>query len=106
MKEIDKNQYYKQFAQVSVNSLVFSNTAKCSLCDNLQEFSVFIGDGQRLSTLYSSCCGICLPIVVKSAIKIGIETSENQIKKAEERLYKESLALVRKTKLSKLEGIE
>ncbi len=107
MKEIDKNQYYKTFAQVSVNSMIMSTGAKCYECkDNLQEFSIFIGEGQRLSTLYTSCCSNCLPIVVKKAIDEGRKTAEEQIKRAEERLYKDSLDLVRKTQLNKLEDIK
>jgi len=103
MKEIDRNQYYKIFAQVSVNSLVMSSTSKCSECDNLQKFSVFIGDGQRLSTLYNGCCSNCLPIVVKKAIEIGIDNAETQIKRAEDKLYKDAEEFVRKTKLNKIE---
>lgn len=107
MKEIDKNQYYKIFAQVSVNTMIMSTGAKCYECnDNLQEFSIFVGEGQKLSTLYTSCCSNCLSIVVKRAIDNGRDTAEEQIKRAEERLYKESLDLVRKTQLNKLEGLK
>jgi hypothetical protein len=105
MKEIDKSEYYKKFAQVSVNSMIMATGAKCYECkDNLQEFSIFVGEGQRLSTLYTSCCSKCLPIVVKKAIDEGRKTADEQIKRAEERLYKESLDLIRKTQLNKLEG--
>lgn len=104
MKEIDKSEYYKKFAQVSVNGMIMATGAKCYECkENLQEFSIFIGEGQRLSTLYTSCCSDCLPIVVKKAIENGKKTAEEQIKRAEERLYKESLELVRKAQLNKLE---
>ena len=107
MKEIDKNQYYKIFAQVSVNNMIMSTGAKCYEClDNIQEFSIFVGEGQKLSTLFNSCCGNCLPIVVKKAIDNGRKTADEQIKRAEERLYKESLELVRKTHLNKLEDIK
>lgn len=104
MKKIDRNLYYKNFSQVSVNGMVMSNTSKCNNCeDKLQEFTVFIGEGQRLSTMYSSCCDECLSIVVKKAIKIGRNNAEKQIKLAEERLYRESLALVRKLKINNIE---
>lgn len=107
MKPIDKNLYYKQFAQVSVNSMIMSNTSKCNECDNsLQEFTVFLGEGQRMSTMFSSCCGKCLPIVVKKAIVDGRKTAEDQITRAEQRLYNESLALIRKTKLERLESLK
>lgn len=107
MKEIDKSLYYKKFAMVSVNNMIMSTGAKCYECkDNVQEFSVFVGDDQRLSTLFNSCCSNCLPIVVKKAIDNGRKTSEEQIKRAEERLYNESLDLVRKTQLKKLEDIK
>lgn len=104
MKTIDKSEYYKKFAQVSVNSMIMATGAKCYECkDKLQEFTVFIGEGQRLSTLYTSCCSDCLSTVVKKAITEGHKTAEEQIKRAEERLYKESLDLVRKTQLNNLE---
>ena len=104
---LNKNDYYKKLATVSVNGMVMSNTAKCCKCKtNLQEFTIFIGDEQRLSTLYTSCCSECLPSEIKNAIKIGKDDAENAIKRAEEKLYKESLELVRKTKLNKLEGLK
>lgn len=107
MKEIDKNQYYKKFATVSVNSMIMSTGSKCYECEkNVQEFSVFVGDEQRLSTLFNSCCSNCLPIVVKKAIENGRNTAEDQIKRAEDRLYQESLNLVRKTQLNKLEDLK
>lgn len=104
---IDKNVYYKKLAMVSVNRMIMSNTSKCNKCnDELQNFSVFIGDDQKLSTLYASCCSNCLSIVVKDAIEKGRNTAEEQIKKAEDALYKESLEIVRKTKLKKLEELK
>jgi hypothetical protein len=106
MNEINRNDYYKRFAQVSVNQLVWSATSKCCNCDNLQEFSVFIGDGQRLSSIHKSCCSKCLADVVKEAIQIGKDDVEKAIKNAEDRRYKESLEYVRKTKLKKLEDIK
>lgn len=107
MKEINKNEYYKKFAQVSVNNMIMSTGAKCYECkDNTQEFSIFVGEGQQLSTLYTSCCSNCLPIVIKKAIIKGRETSDDQIKRAEDRLYQESLNLVRKTQLDKLEDLK
>lgn len=105
MKEIDKNEYYRKFAQVSVNQMIMSTGAKCK-CGKLQEFTVFLGEGQKLSTLFSCCCSKCLTIVIKEAIKDGIKTSEEQIKRDEDRLYKESLAFVRKAKLNKLEELK
>ena len=105
MKEIDKNDYYKMFAQVSVNQMIMYTGAKCK-CGELQEFSIFVGEGQKLSTLFSSCCSKCLPIIVKDAIEDGRKTAEEQIKRAEDRLYKESLAFVRKTKLNRLEELK
>ena len=105
--QIDKNEYYKKLALVSVNQMIMSTGAKCNHCKKkLQEFSIFVGEGQKLSTLFSSCCSKCLPIVVKEAIEDGKKTAEEQIKRAEERLYKESLALVRKTKLNRLEELK
>lgn len=105
MKKLNKDLYYKTFAQVSVNGLVMSNTSKCYKCnDRLQEFTVFIGEGQKLSTMFTSCCGVCLPIMVKKAIKTGRDTADKQFKLAEEKLYKESLSLVRKTKLNKIDN--
>lgn len=107
METIDKNLYYKKFAQVTVNGMIMSNTSKCNECeDSLQEFTVFVGEDQRLSTMFSSCCGNCLPIVVKKAIIDGRKTAEDQITRAEQRLYNESLALIRKTKLERLEGLK
>jgi len=104
MSNIDRNMYYQKFAQVSVNQSIWSNTSKCNKCNtNLQEFSVFVGDGQRLSTMYSTCCSKCLPIVIKQAIKEGREDAEKAIKNAESRQYEEALKLVRKSKLEKLE---
>jgi hypothetical protein len=96
--------YYQKFAQVSVNQSIWSNTSKCNKCNtNLQEFSVFVGEGQRLSTMYSTCCSKCLPIVIKEAIKEGREDAEKAIKNAENRQYEEALKLIRKSKLEKLE---
>jgi len=107
LNQINKKDYYKKLATVSVNEMVMSNTAKCCNCNkNLQEFSIFIGDEQRLSTLYTSCCSKCLPLEIKKAIKIGREDAENAIKSAEDRLYKESLKVVREAKLNKLEEIK
>lgn len=103
MKEINKNLYYKKLAHVSVNNMVMSNTSKCSNCNNkLQEFTVFIGEDQRLSTMYLCCCSDCLSTVVNKAIKIGINNAEKQIKEAEKRLYKNSLQYVRKIKLNEI----
>ena len=91
MSKIDKNELYKKFAQVSVNNMIMSETSKCNCCKNkLQEFSVFIGEGQRLSTLYSSCCSDCLPIVVNEAIKIGKKDYQDAIKREEERIKLET----------------
>lgn len=105
--QINKQDYYKKFATVSVNNMVMSTGAKCCKCkENVQEFTIFIGDAQKLSTLYTSCCSKCLPIVVKEAIKEGMEDAEKYIKIAEDKLYKESLELVRKTKLNRLEDIK
>jgi len=104
MKKINKDDYYKKFAIVSVNGMIMSNTYKCYKCDDkLQDFTVFLGEGQRLSTMYSSCCSDCLSDVVKDAIKKGRKDAKEAISAAEHRLYKESLDLVRKTKLNKLE---
>jgi hypothetical protein len=84
--KINRNEYYKKFAMVSVNQMVMSDTAKCYVCKtNLQEFTVFLGESQRLSTLYDSCCSKCLPEVIKKANKEGIEEAEKQIKAAEEK---------------------
>lgn len=81
-----------------------SNTSKCCYCKtNLQEFSVFLGDEQRLSTLYESCCSQCLSTVVKNAIVQGQKDAEEQIKRDEDRLLKESLKVVRESKLKNLE---
>ena len=103
MKAIDRNKYYKKFAQVSVNNRIISNTSKCNSCkDKLQKFTVFIGEEQRLSTLYCCCCNDCLPIVVNEAIKEGISDAENQIKRAEERTYKEAEQYLRKEKLKQI----
>lgn len=105
MSKIDRNLYYKQFAHVSVNDMVMYNGAKCNKCsDKIQEFTVFVGEGQRLSTMYSSCCSECLPLVIKEAIVEGRKTAEEQIARAEQRLYKESLELVRKAKLEGLKN--
>lgn len=107
MSNIDRNMYYQKFAQVSVNQSIWSNTSKCNKCNtNLQEFSVFVGEGQRLSTIYSTCCSKCLPIVIKDAIKEGREDAEKAIKNAENRQYEEALKLVRKSKLEKLEDLK
>ena len=85
--QVNRSEYYKKFAMVSVNNMIMSDTAKCYECKtNLQEFSVFIGESQRLSTLYDSCCSECLPLVVKRAIKKGIEDAEKAIKREEERI--------------------
>jgi len=103
MKTINKDDYYKQFTQVSVNGMVMSNTSKCHECDDkLQSFTVFVGAGQRMSTMYSSCCDDCLSIVVKKAIKDGRKTAEEQISRAEQKLYQESLEYVRKIKLQQI----
>jgi len=103
MKEINRELYYKKLAHVSVNNMIMSNTSKCYKCkDKLQKFTVFVGEGQRLSTMYSSCCDDCLSIVVQEAIEEGKKYAEKAIKEAEHRLYKESLKLVRKTKLKEL----
>ena len=87
MKTINRSDYYKQFAMVSVNHMIMSDTSKCYECkDKLQEFSVFVGNDQRLSTLFGSCCSECLSIMVNKAIKDGQETAEKMIKRAEEKL--------------------
>jgi hypothetical protein len=106
MTEINKNDYYKRFSKVSVNQMVWSTTSKCCNCNNFQEFSIFVGDGQKLSTLHKSCCSKCLPEVIREAIQVGKDDAEKAIKNAEDRLYKESLEYVRKTKLKKLEDIK
>lgn len=103
MTEINRNDYYKRFAQVTINQMVWSTTSKCCNCDSFQDFSIFVGEGQRLSTLHKSCCSKCLADVVKEAIQSGKDDAEKAIKNAENRLYKESLEYVRKTKLKKLE---
>ena len=105
--QVDRNLYYQKFAQVSVNQSIWSSTSKCNKCNtNLQEFSVFVGEGQRLSTMYSTCCSKCLPDVIKDAIKEGKNDAEKAIKSAESRQYEEALKLVRKSKLNKLEDIK
>ena len=105
--QVDRNLYYQKFAQVSVNQSIWSSTSKCNKCNtNLQEFSVFVGEGQRLSTMYSTCCSKCLPDVIKDAIKEGRNDAEKAIKSAENRQYEEALKLVRKSKLNKLEDIK
>lgn len=102
--EVDKREYYQKFAHVSVNNSIWSNTSKCQKCKTKnQEFSVFLGEGQRLSTLYSTCCSECLPLVINEAIKEGVKDAEDQIKRAEQRKYEEAIKLVRKTKINKLE---
>lgn len=104
MSNIDKRAYYEKFAHVSVNDTVWSHTSKCCKCKtNNQEFSVFLGEGQRLSTMYSTVCSTCLPIVVQEAINTGRKDAEEQIKRAEQRKYEEAIKLVRKTKLNELE---
>ena len=105
--QVDKNDYYKRLAIVSVNKMVMSSTSKCYKCkEKLQELTVFLGEGQRLSTLFGCCCGECLPIMVNEAIVEGKKYAEEQIKRAEDRLYKESLDLIRKTQLKNLEDIK
>jgi hypothetical protein len=107
MKEVDRNEYYKKFAQVSVNSMIMSTGAICYECEkDVQEFSVFVGEGQKMSTLFNSCCSKCLPIVVKKAIADGKKDAEEQIKRAEARLYTESLEFVRKAKLNHLNEVK
>jgi len=107
MKPIDRNQYYKKFATVIVNDSPWNSTSVCSTCKtNFQEFSIFLGDETRLSTLYSSCCESCLSTVVKKASESGKKTAEQQIKNAEDRLYKDSLEYVRKIKLEAINKSE
>jgi hypothetical protein len=85
---VDKRAYYEKFAHVSVNGSIWSEDAKCHKCKtNKQEFSVFLGEGQRLSTLYSTCCSECLPSIIKKAIEEGKEDAEKAIKNAEEREF-------------------
>lgn len=107
MKPIDRNQYYKRLATVIVNDTPWDGTSVCSTCKtNLQEFSIFLGDETRLSTLYSSCCGSCLSTVVKKASEKGRKDAEVQIKNAENQLYKDSLEYVRKIKLQAINKSE
>lgn len=104
MKTINKDDYYKQFAVVSVNDMIWATGAKCQKCkDKVQEFTVFVGNGQKMSTMYSSCCPDCLPTVIKEAIDYGRKQANEQYKAAEQRLYKESLEYVRKTKLNEIQ---
>ena len=106
MNKIDKNELYKKLATVSVNSMIMSNTSKCDNCNSkLQEFSVFIGDSQRLSTLYNCCCSECLHIVVKNAIVEGKNDYEKTIKRYEDELLKQSLKIVRDNKLKNIEKL-
>lgn len=107
MKPIDRNQYYKKFATVIVNDVPWDSTSVCNTCKtNLQEFSVFLGDESRLSTLYASCCSSCLSTIVKKASERGRKDAEVQIKNAENRLYKDSLEYVRKIKLEAINKSE
>lgn len=102
---LNEREYYQKFAQVSVNDSIWSNTSKCEKCNtNLQEFTVFIGEGQRLSTMYSTCCSECLPDVITEAIKVGREDAKKAFKSAEKREYEEAIKLVRKNKLENLGG--
>ena len=100
---VDKNLYYKKFAQVSVNDMIMSNTGECYKCKvNKQEFSVFIGEYQKLSSLYCCCCVDCLSTIIKKAIVIGRKDAEKQIKRDEDKKYQDSLNYVRKKKLVEL----
>lgn len=91
MKTTDKNDLYRKLAQVSVNTMIMAEGAKCCECKNkVQEFSIFIGEGQRLSTLYTSCCKDCLPLAILEATKIGMKDYEEAVKKAEERIKLEN----------------
>lgn len=104
MSNIDKRAYYEKFAHVSVNDTVWSHTSKCCKCKtNNQEFSVFLGEGQRLSTMFSTVCSQCLPETIKEALEQGRKDAEEQIKRAEQRQYEEAIKLVRKNKLNELE---
>lgn len=111
MLKIDKNEYYKKFATVSVCIGKWSDTSICKTCNtNESEFMVFIGEGQRLSTLYKTCCSDCLSEVIKEATLEGKKDAEKMIKNAEQRQLKEALEIVeshkkeiRKIKLNKLE---
>ena len=111
MKSIDKKIYYKKFATVIVNDepwdKPWDSTLVCVNCNtNLQEFSIFLGDEIRLSTLYSSCCGSCLSTIVKKASEKGRKYAEVEIKNAENQLYKDSLEYVRKVKMEKINKYE
>jgi 2-methylaconitate cis-trans-isomerase PrpF len=80
MTSSEKNNLYKKFGQVSVNTMIISEGAKCCECkDKVQEFSIFIGEGQRLSTLHTSCCRDCLPLVILEATKIGMKDYEEAV---------------------------
>jgi len=107
MKPIDRNQYYKRLDTVIVNDTPWDSTSVCSTCKtNPQEFSIFLGDETRLSTLYSSCCSSCLSIVVKKASEKGRKDAETQIKRAEQQLYTDALEYVRKVKLEAINKSE
>lgn len=105
MKKPDKNEYYKLFSHVIVG---YSGTSSI-LCNNCkthkQEFSVFLGDDTRMSTLWSYCCEECLKDVVKEANEKGRQNVETFYNRDCKKYYDECVQYVRKTKLDKLGNI-
>jgi hypothetical protein len=105
MNKPDKDQYYKIYSTVIIGFSVNSSSL-CKICKkNIQDFSVFLGTEKRLSTLWGSCCGSCLPLLVKEAYNKGEEQANDSYNSACKKYYDECVQYVRKTKLDNLGNI-
>ncbi len=104
MNKPDKSIYYKLYSNVIV-SYSHSNVI-CNRCQkNNKEFSVYLGDDKRLSTIWCICCGDCLPSVIKEANDKGQQNVINYYNRDCKRYYDECIQYVRKTKLDNLGNI-
>ena len=105
MKKPDKNDYYKIYSNVIVG-YSGSSSSLCKRCKtNYEEFSVFLGNETRMSTLWGYCCGNCLQHLVKEANERGKSNVETIYNRDCNRYYNECLQYVRQTKLDNLGNV-
>lgn len=73
MNKPNKENYYKLYRNVIVDTAI-NYPSPCHKCKiNQIEFAVFLGDSKRMSTLYSNCCSDCLASVITEANNKGQE---------------------------------
>lgn len=81
------HKYYK----VLINKMIWSDDAKCQIkrCKRHQKYSLFIGESERLSTIYMTCCDKHLPYAAEKTLE------------ERKRLYEKAIADFEKNELEK-----